>query len=132
MAYPPYEFTSEENTICSKLAKYMKYTGLLFIFLGVLIGIFCGLTIVKSPYHGIAYLLQTILVVTIGVWTNSASYSFRLIVETAGNDMDNLMDALNTMRRLYTIQFFLSIVAVFATLAVLIMSMVLSYTTMIK
>jgi hypothetical protein len=132
MTQPPYEFTAEQNSIMKSLARSMKYTGLLFIFFGIIVGVFCALTITRDPAYGLAFLFQTLLLATIGVWTNFASYAFRLIAETAGSDMDHLMDALHNMRRLYWLQTLWLAIAICLTLAVLILSAIFGYRFMVK
>lgn len=132
MAQPPYEFTSGQNTLLTSLAKYMKFSGLLFIFLGIVIGIFCSFTIVRNPLEGIAFLLQTLMIATIGVWTNFASYEFRQIAETAGNDMDLLMDALRNMKRLYSLQCIWVTINIAAILVLLILSFIMGYHLLAK
>lgn len=132
MTQPPYEFTDEQNATLKSLARSMKYTGLLFIFFGIVVGVFCALTIRQYPFYGLAFLFQTLLLATIGVWTNFASYAFRLIAETVGSDMDHLMDALHNMRRLYWLQTVWLVIAICLTLAVLVLSFVLGYHVMVK
>ncbi len=110
----------------------MKYTGLLFIFFGVVVGAFCALTIRQYLLYGLAFLFQTLLLATIGVWTNFASYAFRQIAETTGSDMDHLMDALHNMRRLYWLQTVWLVIAICLTLAVLILSFVMGYHVMVR
>jgi ABC-type multidrug transport system permease subunit len=132
MTQPTYEFTGEQDSMLKSLARSMKYAGLLFIFFGIIIGVFCALTIKQYPFYGLAFLFPTLLLATIGVWTNFASYAFRQIVETAGSDMDHLMDALHNLWRLYWLQTIWLAIAVCLTLAVLILSFVLGYHVMVK
>ncbi len=121
---PNYEFTDEQNGMLTVLSRRMKYVGLLQIFLGVLIGCFCALTIVHQPLLGISYLLQTLLAATFGVWTNSASYSFKLIVDTTGRDIDHLMNAVGELRKLYNLQFIL----LFLILILFVGTLILTFT----
>lgn len=71
MATESFEFSPEQNDVLKRLARLMKYAGILFIFLGVTIGTLCGFTIVKYPLRGIVYLLITLIAILFGVWTNS-------------------------------------------------------------
>ncbi len=102
-----YEFSDAENEIVRSLARNMKFVGLLYIAIGVLIGILCGLTIIDQPILGVSYFLQTVLLVIIGVWVNNASSSFKRIVDTTGQDIQHLMMAFDSLRKLYRLQFML-------------------------
>ena len=105
MEQQPYEFSEDQNKSLRRLARLMKFSAVLFLFLGIILGIFCGFTIVNFTVRGSIYLLLTIVALISGVWTNSISYSFRLIVETTGKDIEHLMNAFNTLKRVYFLQF---------------------------
>jgi hypothetical protein len=122
MATEAFEFSEEQSNVLKRLARLMKYAAVLFIFIGVIIGIFCGFTIAHDIFRGSVYLFLTILTVVFGVWTNGISYSFRQIVETAGQDIDILMEAFKTMKRFYMLQFIWLIIITLLFLAVLILN----------
>jgi hypothetical protein len=105
MTNEPYEFSPEQNKIFMPLARFMKYAALLYLLLSVVIGIFCGITIVKFPLRGSIYLFLTIINVAFGVWTNIVSYSFKQIVETTGRDIEILMEAFIILKNVYLLQF---------------------------
>jgi hypothetical protein len=127
MKSEPFEFSAEQNKIFQRLARLMKYAGILFIFLGVMIGTLSGVTILHQPLRGYGYLFLTILSVSFGVWTNSISYSFKLIAETSGQDITILMDALKTMKLVYTLQLIWLLIMTLASFAVLIVSTLSGY-----
>jgi hypothetical protein len=127
MTSEPYEFSPEQSEILKRLARMMKYAGILFIFLGVTIGTLCGFTIVNHPLRGYSYLFLTIIAVSFGVWTNSISYSFKLIAETKGQDIDLLIEALKTMKLVYTLQFIWLLIMTLLSLAVLFMNTLPGY-----
>ena len=60
--------------------------------------IFTGLT-------GLIFLLQ-------GIWTRSSAASFRLIVETKGNDITNLMNAIGSLQAMYNQIYLLLLIGV--------------------
>jgi len=122
MANEQYEFSEEQNRIFILLANVMKYAALLFIFLGVIIGIFCGFTILNNPIRGITYFIMIIMAVAFGVWTNSVSYSLKQIVETTGKDVDILMEAFKALKQVYILQFIWLLIMTLLLLAVLVMS----------
>jgi hypothetical protein len=129
---PQYEFTSEENQIVKSLARNMKFVGVLYTLLGLLVGVLCGLTILGQTMLGVSYLLQTILLVLFGVWVNNASNSFRKIVETTGEDIPHLMTAIDSLRKLYRLQFVLLTSIVLLFLATLGLSLLVGITSNIK
>ncbi|WP_052055739.1 hypothetical protein [Myxosarcina sp. GI1] len=47
----------------------------------------------------------------IGRWNVLAAGGFQRIVKTSGNDIDNLMNAMSQLRKLYTLQYGLAIFA---------------------
>ena len=61
------------------------------------VAIFCGVT-------GVFFLLQ-------GVWTRSSAASFQKIVDTRGNDITNLMNAVGALRTMYGLLYLLLAVA---------------------
>jgi hypothetical protein len=122
-----YEFTSEQNVTLKRLARIMRYAALLFLLLGAISGIYCGITITKYPIYGAGYLLMAIMAVASGVWTNSVSHSFLLIVETTGKDMDLLMRAFHSLKRVYTLQFIWLMILTLLFIAVLLTNVLSGY-----
>ena len=54
----------------------------------------------------------------VGLWTQCASVSFKHVVYTEGNDISHLISALEDLRKLYSLQFWLLILAlVFAVVS---------------
>jgi len=51
---------------------------------------------------GLANIIQGIVQIIIGFWTNKAASAFKQIVTTQGNDIENLMGALGELRKLYS------------------------------
>jgi len=84
--------------------------------LRILVAIF-GLVLIARG--GLANIIQGIVQIIIGFWTNKAASAFKQIVTTQGNDIENLMGALGELRKLYTLQYWLYIVAlIFVALGV--------------
>jgi hypothetical protein len=68
---------------------------------------------------------QVGLIVAAGVWTTRAASNMKSIVETQGNDMEHLMQALGELHKLFSLGVILIIVMVFLVgLAFLISGMV--------
>jgi uncharacterized membrane protein len=47
----------------------------------------------------------------IGIWNINAANSFGFVVTTAGNDIQHLMNALVSLRKLYTLMFWVLVLA---------------------
>jgi hypothetical protein len=56
---------------------------------------------------GLFYLL-------LGIWTRSASHSFRKIVDTRGNDISHLMDSLEALHQMYSLLYTLLVLVLLA------------------
>lgn len=98
-----YEFSTEQNTLISDLAKKMNFVGIAFVVLGVLQAL---LAIVNATMFGkLTGILGGMLLGMIGLFMMRASGSFRYIVETEGHDIDHLMSALASLLSMYTAQF---------------------------
>jgi hypothetical protein len=109
-----YEFQAAENALISNLAWKMHFVGLFSISIGLLI-IALGVVMVHiGPIFTGTY--STLL----GLWTQRASMSFKSIVETQGNDVSHLLHALEDLKRLYSLQFWLCVL----TLAIAVVALV--------
>ena len=103
-----YEFSRSQNELIKHLADKMRFVAYFMIAAGV-IGSLGGL--VSLQRGGAANIISAVVYILIGVWTNSASSAFRRIVDTQGKDIENLMGALAELRKLYTLQYWLLIIA---------------------
>lgn len=111
-----YEFTTDQNQLIGTLAGRMKFVAIFFIVLGCIMGL-AGLFNLPA---GIVYLVMAAIYIIIGIWTIGASNSFKKIVETEASDISHLMNALNELKKLYTLQYVLVIIAiVFMGIAIL-------------
>lgn len=108
MEFQPYEFNNTQNQLIRQLAQKMRFVGYILIALGVLV-IVAG--IVNFRLGGFATIIQGIIQLIIGIWTAKAATSFQLIVKTQGNDIENLMNALGELRKLYALQYWIFIIA---------------------
>lgn len=101
-----YEFSPAQNVLIGSLASKMRFVGLFGLAIGILVllpGIFRFDPIAIAV--GVFYLL-------VALWTRSAGGSFRDVVDTQGADVSHLMNALESLRKLYTLTFWLAIVAI--------------------
>jgi hypothetical protein len=51
----------------------------------------------------ISALVNFLIYLCVGMWTQSAASSFQKIVDTKGNDISHLMDALSSLNKMYTL-----------------------------
>ena len=103
-----YEFTSTQDRLISELSNKMRFVSYVLIVIGALL-IFAGLVSINQG--GFGSVIYGIVQLLVGVWTNKAAASFRKIADTQGSDISNLMDALAELRKLYTLQYWLFILA---------------------
>lgn len=66
---------------------------------------------IGSAVNGLLYLL-------IGVWTRSASTSFKRIVETRGSDVGHLMEGLASLNKMYTLIYTLILIGLLLFIAI--------------
>lgn len=111
-----YEFSSSQNSLINDLADKMRFVSFFLIGLGVLATIGGVAALTRGGFGNIVY---GVIQIIIGLWTQKAAASFLRIVETQGNDIENLMGALGELRKLYTLQYWLYIIAlIFVAIAV--------------
>jgi hypothetical protein len=117
MDFQQYEFSSSQNELIKNLAEKMRFVSYFLIGVGVLIAVGGAITLLRG---GIANIITGVVQIVIGVWTNKAATAFKRIVDTEGNDIENLMGALGELRKLYHLQYWLLILTfIFAALGVL-------------
>jgi len=121
-----YEFSSSQNELIKNLADKMRFVGYFLLAVGVL-GVLGGLLSIRTG--GVGSIINGVVYILIGVWTNNASSAFQRIVETSGSDIENLMGALGELRKLYTLQYWLLIIALIFIAIVLVFALIFTLTT---
>ncbi len=106
-----FEFNQGENEIIANLAWKMHFVGLFVLAIGLLV-IVIGIIM----FHVFPIFSGTLYAV-IGIWTQRAADSFRNVVYTQGKDITHLMAALDDLRKLYTLQFWLCVIGLVGTVA---------------
>ncbi len=99
-----YEFDRSQNELILDLSNKMRFVSYFLIAGGVLSGIIGLLSL------NVGVIIPAVVDILIGVWTLNAASSFKLIVDTQGNDIVNLMGALGELRKLYRLQYWLLII----------------------
>jgi hypothetical protein len=106
-----YEFKASENRIIGQLAWKMNFVGLFLLANGLLI-----IAIGIGVFHA-GPIISGTLTCVVGLWTQRASVSFRSVVDTEGHDISHLMKALDDLRKLYSLQFWLVILGLVLAIA---------------
>jgi len=111
MAEDKYEFTTVENQTLRDLSKKMKGVAIFLFIFGGITG-FSGIQtlVMGGNYFGI--MLMAVIYILMAVWTIKASNAFTDVVRTEGHDIAHLMRALVSLLSLYSLQFWLLILAI--------------------
>lgn len=107
-----YEFDAAQNEVIGTLARRMRWVGRFLVALAVVAGIAGVITLGEDPVASIEAIIQGALVLVVAIWTLRASSSFDLVVQTEGSDIPNVMAALGELKKLYTLQYWLIIIAI--------------------
>jgi hypothetical protein len=106
---PPgqYEFSSRQNAVIGPLARDMVWVAIPLLVVGILYGIgviVCVMRAFRDPH----YLFQAVLIglamlfyLALGNWTSRSGQAFQQIVATQGQDINHLMEALDSLRKMY-------------------------------
>jgi hypothetical protein len=101
-----FEFTAEQNETIQLLSHRMKWVGGFQILSGIG-AIIAAIALFAKSQEPFALLLAGVVLLVVGLYTSSASKSFSDIVTTTGADITHLIEAVQTLKSLYNIQFWL-------------------------
>ncbi|MCL6434925.1 MAG: hypothetical protein K6T90_12060 [Leptolyngbyaceae cyanobacterium HOT.MB2.61] len=121
-----YEFNDSQNGLIKDLSQKMRFVAYFSIVVGILAIVGGLFTFARG---GLSSLIQGVIAIVIGTWTLNAANAFKLIVDTQSNDVENLMGALGELRKLYTLQYWLLIIAIIFIALALISLIYLYYRT---
>lgn len=112
-----YEFTEDQNKIVSSLAKNVRLSGISILLIVVLLAI----SFIFGSFNGtkILYVLDLLVIAIIAFLHFRTSSALKKIVDTEGNDIDHLMQALKSFSSFYGLYYWAFIL--------FIVSFVLSY-----
>jgi hypothetical protein len=112
-----YEFSPSQSELIRGLAFRMKFVGWATLIFGLLMVAAGILTL------DIAAVIQAAVMLVLAGFTLAAAGAFTKIVSTRGSDIRHLMEALGSLRTLYSVQMILIIVGlVFIVLAILLVA----------
>jgi hypothetical protein len=107
---PSFEFTLMQDEVIRALSKKLNFVGYFYIVASGLVGLAgLGLMFVNA-WLGLFYMVLLTPELLIGLWTLNAGKSFRQIVDTKGHDIPHLMSALGSLRKLYTLMYWILII----------------------
>lgn len=100
----PYEFDDAQNATFATLAGAMLFVAVAMLLLSALVGV-AAVALARSTLTGSAILAPLGIAVAVMGWQLlAAARRFRRIVGTRGNDISNLMTALDEMALAYGVQ----------------------------
>jgi hypothetical protein len=99
-----YEFDEGENAVLRDLAGSMSFVGTFNIIGGALLVLLGAIAVLGAGPVALVYIVQGIVNFLVGIWTRSGAAGFTRVVQTEGNDIANMMQALGELRRIYNLQ----------------------------
>lgn len=106
-----HKFSRAEQDIIYELASKMKYVGIFNLISVGILGLMGLIMLFVKPLIGVIYLLCVIPGVFMGIWTMDASNSFKMMIDIEGTEIIDLMSALDSLRKLYNLQFWMIVIA---------------------
>ena len=97
-----YEFTDEENVVFKSLYTRMNIVGILMVLVGVAL-ILLGMIRYPLSVEMLLLVANGLILFGMGFLTFRSSKRFKKIVDTEGHDITYLMEAMNDLKRLYTL-----------------------------
>jgi hypothetical protein len=106
----PFEFGESENLILSGFASKMRLVGLFILGIGLFVFAYGVVRMVE-----VGYIFAGLLDFVVGIWTFGAGTEFKKIAETPKKDTELLMQGLENLLRLYTLVYWLCLLAILFT-----------------
>lgn len=123
---PRYEFDANQNRLIADLASGLRIVGLVSLVFGIVSIVGCVAVVsevIRSPRMigaGVLLVVATLIYISLGWWLRRAGHSFEKIVRTTGRDIENLMGALNDLRKSFSLV--RAIIIIYAVLIIIGMS----------
>jgi hypothetical protein len=107
-----YEFNETQNQVISNLAHKMKFVSFFLVAiallkLGFAIVLFTQQMNYVAPLDG---LITGMIYLLLGIWGIKAAGSFQQVVDTEGNDIDHLMNALGNLKNVVSLAYWLLVI----------------------
>ena len=108
-----YEFDNAQNQVFSELGGAMGFVAIALVVFGALLILSGVAQLVDGAVSlGLAGVIQGTVMLLTGIWTRGAARSVHRIVASSGNDVANLMHAMEHLGRVYRLQRALLLVAI--------------------
>ena len=114
-----YEFTEAQNVEFRNAAYWIGIMGRLAIVCGVLMSL--GIIALRFDL-----LIQGIVSIIIGIWTLNVASAFKRVADTTGRDVENMIEAVLNLKKLYRLQVVLIVIVIVAVLVLLAVSVLVS------
>jgi ABC-type multidrug transport system fused ATPase/permease subunit len=104
-----FEFSPDQSRIIADLASGLRLVGMLLFLFGILQAVAMITTFARAgvPNHlvGWAFLMgaAALVYLSLGWWFSRSSGSFLSVATTQGHDIDHLMDALDQLRKSFSL-----------------------------
>jgi hypothetical protein len=123
-----YEFTPEQNELFATLARRMRIVGIVAVMFALV-----AFAVVPLIYFYLepGKLRGTPIVVGVfalflGIWTRRSAREFEKVGHTSGHDILHLMQALDSLNRLYALKSWLLLLSLLVLLAIVVASLIAS------
>lgn len=120
-----YEFNEAENKVIGRLSSRMYWVAIIFLIFGgikifeglqsLLLGLSLTDTLLRDM---VQHFVLSVMFITMGILTLSVSQSFKLVVNTEGSDIENMLNAIRSLTKLQTVALALVGLTTLSTLAV--------------
>lgn len=115
----PFEFGESEELILSGLASKMRFVGLFILGIGLFVFAYGVVRMVDArAFQGgeVGYIFAGLLDFVVGIWTFGSGSEFKKIADSPHKDTELLMQGLENLLRLYTLVYWLCLLAILFTL----------------
>ncbi len=117
-----YEFTPEQERTIADLSGKMGFVGAFLLALATLGVVQVAVAAYRFRVFDAFAALNSLLFGCIAIWTITASGAFAAVVTTVGRDVTHLMDALGSLRKMYSLLYWLLVGAILASVLLLLRS----------
>ena len=115
-----YEFTPEQEKTIGDLAGKMGFVAAFLLAMATISLVQAGYVAYKARLFDWPLAINALIYGCIGVWTLNASGAFAAVVTTVGRDVTHLMNALGSLRRMYSLLYWLLIAGIVASIILMV------------
>lgn len=118
-----YEFTRDQEQVIGDLAVKMGFVGAFLLAMTTLGAVWVAYVLYRTDfrYFDGFTALNALIYGCLAIWTLRASGAFASVAATVGRDVSHLMDALSSLRKMYSLLYWLLVMAIVASFLLLLM-----------